>query len=132
MTGIDRIKSFVQSTLGCSCPEDVFEFIESKDKIEVTNKITLSTKINVGNRLLIYVIESTDPDFITDNMAGIVMLGKSERDTFGFNRFRLVVVTDDTPDLKKLTENTFNNLDLQDDKIHLHIINQNDYQQLNN
>jgi hypothetical protein len=47
-----EIKRFFQETLGCSCPEDVFNEIDyQKESDDISVR-----KINVGDRLLIYTI----------------------------------------------------------------------------
>ena len=47
-----EIKRFVQETLGCSCPEEVFTQIDYQEE----DDSILGRKINVGDRLLIYII----------------------------------------------------------------------------
>ena len=56
-----QIKRFVQETLGCSCPEEVF------DKIECDTDASRIwwRRINVGNRLLIYILDATDVSDLT-------------------------------------------------------------------
>ena len=47
-----EIKCFVQETLGCSCPEEVFNKIDyQKESDGISGR-----KITVGDRLLIYII----------------------------------------------------------------------------
>lgn len=119
----EQIKSFVRCSLGCECPEEVFEHIEYKDNVELEGEITLDSRINVGNRLLIFILETDDADFITDNLSKIIEAGKNERDQLAFNRFRMVIVTDNTAELKIAAESLFNSFDGLDERIHLHIIN---------
>jgi hypothetical protein len=54
-----KVKTFAQETLGCQCPEEVFDFIDSQRDIELFPQISLTNKINIGNRLLIYIIQMT-------------------------------------------------------------------------
>lgn len=124
-----KIKNFVQDTLGCGCPEEVFDHIESGSRINLTDEIFLKNKLNIGNRLLIYIIEVSDPAFIEARLGSIVQRGKSERDENNFNRFRLVVVTDNK-EVNETANNTFNYLDDLDEKIHLHIIDHEGYRQM--
>jgi len=45
-----KIKSFAKQTLGCQCPEEVFDFIDCQRDIELSNQILLTNKINIGNQ----------------------------------------------------------------------------------
>lgn len=53
-----RIKAFVQGTLGCGCLEEVFRSIDCKKNVRLNEKVLLNQTIIIGNRLLIYVIDS--------------------------------------------------------------------------
>lgn len=116
-----RIKAFVQGTLGCGCPEEVFRSIDCKKNVRVNEKVLLSRAITIGDRLLIYVIDSREPDTIQRHLGAIVSAGKKERDEQGLNRLRLVVVTDDAAEKESLIRR-FKELKDKDEKIHLHVI----------
>ena len=117
----DKIKTFVQQTLGCSCPEEVFLSIDCKQNIRLSNNIVMDCAITIGNRLLVYVIGPMSLDVIQQQLSVLVMAGKQERDTRGLNRMRIVVVADGTFDQKSL-QAQFEELRGQDEKIHLHVI----------
>jgi len=52
MQTYQEIKRFVQETLGCSCPEEVFNKIDyQKESDDISGR-----RINVGDRLFIYII----------------------------------------------------------------------------
>ena len=52
MQSYPEIKRFVQQTLGCTCPEEVFEKIDyQKEGDGIPGR-----KVTVGDRLLIYII----------------------------------------------------------------------------
>ena len=55
----DEIKTFVQKTLGCGCPEEVFRHIDWETNAE-SPEAGLYSRINIGNRLLVY-ISAFDP-----------------------------------------------------------------------
>ena len=120
MSEKDEIKIFVQQTLGCGCPEEVFEHIDSQSNVEL-NGIVLSRRIKIGNRLLIYIVEMADVDAVKKNLAFLVASGRKERDSIGFNRFRLVLIADDIRELKQFAEAVFAGTN-RDEKVHLHII----------
>ncbi len=114
----ENVREFVRNTLGCSCAEDVFRHIENERGMEAGG-VVLRNKINVGNRLLVYVVEAGTGTLA--EMPALVAAGKEERDSRGFNRFRLVLASDDNK-LKRRSLEAFNALGATDDKIHLHII----------
>jgi hypothetical protein len=120
----EEIKTFVKQTLGCACPEEVFEFIDCQSHIKLNDNIVLRNKINIGNRLLIYVMESNNSDSIKNILPFLVNAGKTERDNLKFNRFRLVLVTDKLDELKETAEKLFNTVN-RDDKVHLHVVDRN-------
>jgi hypothetical protein len=120
----EKIKTFVKQTLGCACPEEVFEYIDCQSNIKLNDDIVLNTKINIGNRLLIYVVEANNPGFIKNVLPFLVNTGKKERDNLRFNRFRLVLVTDKLDEIKEVAESLFNTIN-KDEKVHLHVIQKN-------
>jgi hypothetical protein len=119
-----NIKTFVKQTLGCACPEEVFEYIDCQSNINLKDDIVLRNKINIGNRLLIYVMESNNPDSIKNVLPFLVNTGKTERDNLKLNRFRLVLVTDKLDEIKATAESMFNTIN-KDDKVHLHVVDRN-------
>ena len=85
----------------------------------------ISNKINIGNRLLIYIVEISNPDSVKHVLSSLLDIGKKERDSSGFNRFRLVLATNKLNKIKEVADVTFKTID-KDDRIHLHIISKND------
>jgi hypothetical protein len=116
----ENIKKFAQETLGCGCPEEVFQHIDCQYDIQVKD-VLLRARINIGNRLLIYVVEVSNTETIKNILAHIINTGKKERDDLGFNRFRLVLAAEKIDEIKPAAERLFNDID-KDDKVHLHII----------
>ena len=120
----DKIKRFVKKTLGCGCPEEVFQHIDCQYDLQVED-VPLKARINVGNRLLIYVVEVSNTEIIAGLLAHIIGAGKKERDQRGFNRFRLVLAAEKIDEIKPAAERLFNDIE-KDDKVHLHIISKAD------
>ena len=120
MSGKEDIKIFAQQTLGCGCPEEVFQHIDSQSNVQL-NGIVLNRRIKIGNRLLIYIVEIKDADSVKNNLAFLVSSGRKERDAIGFNRFRLVLTADDIDKVKKIAEEMFDVIS-SDEKVHLHVI----------
>ncbi len=119
---MDQIKSFVQQTLGCRCPDAVFEHTEIERNILTDSGVFLHSRINIGNRLLIYVMEQKGISLNPDDLSSIVQEGTHERYKYGFNRLRLVLAIDESEELHRRVGNMFDKLSVNDDKIHLHII----------
>jgi hypothetical protein len=117
----EKIKTFVKQTLGCACPEEVFEYIDCQSNIKLNDDILLHNKINIGNRLLIYIVEANNPGLIKNVLPFLVNTGKKERDNLRFNRFRLVLVTDKLDEIKETAESIFDTIQ-KDEKVHLHIL----------
>jgi hypothetical protein len=116
----DIIKTFVQKTLGCGCPEEVFKYIDCQFNIKIDD-IVLSSKINIGNRLLIYVVNVNDQKSLKNILSFLINTGKNERDNLNFNRFRLVLMTDKLSEIKETAETIFRTIS-EDEKVHLHVI----------
>jgi hypothetical protein len=82
------IKRFVQETLGCTCPEEVFNKI---DYHEESDDIS-GRKVIVGDRLLIYIITTCRESNVRGVVNSVLKKGVEERDIKGLNQFRLVLV----------------------------------------
>jgi len=121
-----EIKYFVQKTLGCSCPEEVFNQIDYQEEGDGIS----GRKINVGDRLLIYIITMDRKT----NIQGVINLalerGVEERDKKGLNRFRLVLVASRLDDLRSSAEHAFDSSGYTDERTHLHIVNESDVESL--
>jgi hypothetical protein len=114
-----RIKHFVREHLGCACPDEVF------DRITVTEQSELfsakHTVYEIGGRLFVAIFVPVVWQDITMQLGRLVVDGKQFRDQHGYNRFRLVIVTDDD-DAEKELQRIFNDLPVIDEKTHLHVI----------
>jgi hypothetical protein len=117
-----EIKRFVRETLGCSCPEEVFEKIECQNEIEGIP----GSRIIVGNRLLIYIIPVDGQSGIRSVIEAALERGVTERDNKGFNRLRLVLTTSRPDELRSLAEHGFEDSGYADSKTHLHVVNEAD------
>jgi hypothetical protein len=115
----EAIKSFVQSTLGCGCPEEVFQHIACESGIN-QNGFRIRYKQNIGNRLLIYIFPVVSADSLQETLQRLVDVGKGERDRSGFNRFRLVLTADDEVRIRERAEDLFQKI-RKDERVHLHI-----------
>lgn len=117
-----EIKRFVQETLGCSCPEDVFNTIDYQQEIDGF----LGRKIIVGDRLLIYIIAMDGQSSMREVVDSALQQGVEEREKKGLNRFRLVLVASRPDELRSPAEHAFDRSEYTDEKTHLHIVNERD------
>ncbi len=126
MASTEQIKRFVQDTLGCGCPEEVFRSIQCRWNVRLNSFITLRAAIIIGNRLLIYIAEAGSAGCIEEHLPVLVAMGRRERDEKGLNRFRLVLTAEDPVEIQGVTEKMFEKLRGNDEKLHLHAIRKSD------
>jgi hypothetical protein len=113
------IREFVQGTLGCGCPEPVFERIEQAP-IEWAGVRGL--RITIGGRLLVAVFESDDPGMVAGNLALWVAEGRRVRDAEGLNRLRIVVVGERSEEMEPSVMPAFDRSADRDERVHLHFV----------
>jgi hypothetical protein len=126
MMNNNMIKRFVQETLGCGCPEEVFRSIKCRLQFRLNSFIVLNASIVIGNRLLIYIAEGGSAGCIEEHLPVLVAEGRKERDKKGLNRFRLVIAADDPEKVTRVVGKIFEELREKDDKLHLHVITRKD------
>ncbi len=107
----NMIESFVRDELGCQCPDDVFKQIESSEE---TKSSIAYQRVGIGGRLLVYLSTSAS----IEQLKCLLTKGRDERDLLGFSRFRFAVVDDAH---FKVSEG-LPQVELLDDKVHLHLI----------
>lgn len=76
MKNYKSIKMSVKQTLGCTCPEEVFRYIDCQSNTRLDDEVLSDCKINIGNRLLTHVVETNDPNFVKSNLSTLVCIGK--------------------------------------------------------
>ncbi|MCG6866346.1 MAG: hypothetical protein LJE58_13075 [Thiogranum sp.] len=89
----EKLTAFIRGTLGCGCPDEVFETIESS-RIAVGALPGAATRIVVGDTLLLYVVAPASIQELADTIAEVADSGRRDRDANRYNRFRLVVSDD--------------------------------------
>jgi hypothetical protein len=112
--------------MGCKCPEEVFEHIEVDSTVKLSEGITINHKINVGNRLLVYIVDGDNPE-VKENFGLLIEAGLRERDSKGFNRLRFAVIADnlhqaEMEELEMMVANI--------EKVHIHFIRKNELSDL--
>jgi hypothetical protein len=123
MNPTDRqsIECFVRTTLGCKCPDDVFQSI-AIDRCPAQDAAVPHTRLVIGDRLLIYVCEAQSGQAMAAALSALATRGRSERDARHFNRFRLVVASDHATQLLTDAGAIFASAAGDDDRAHLHIL----------
>jgi hypothetical protein len=127
--GKKEIERFVRDALGCTCPPEIFDEIAVERDAEIASGLLSDAVLRIGNRLLIYVVNGRA---VGDRIPEIVQRGKKEREELGFNRFRLVLRTDAVAELRKNAIKVFESLPELDDRVHLHVIDENDIREIFN
>ena len=118
-----RLRSFIRSTLGCGCPDDVLEWIQCTHTELTPNEDSRITRLDVGGQLLVYVLEIDGPDRRAEEaLPAVVATATVDRATGCFNRLRVVVAIDDPEEMKPGIERCFEGCAPADDKVHLHVV----------
>lgn len=118
MKNYQELKRFVQDTLGCACLEEVFNKIEYEKRQDKP----WERRINVGDRLLVYVISVDSENDLASKIAIAMETGVAERNEKKFNRFRLVLASSNNPEINISAEKAFCKSNLFDEKTHLHFV----------
>ena len=116
------VENFVRRVLGCGCPEEVFRSVDRRRDVVIDEGLVVLERINVGNRLLIYVVEADETAFLDRHLGRLVASGRDERDRNGFNRFRLVIATGRPEEMEDIARKIFEGLESRDERVHLHMI----------
>ena len=118
-----RMQHFIRSTLGCGCPDDVLQWIECSRSEPVPEHDLMLTRIDVGGRLLVYVVEGDEaPEMTAGALPALMAAGLAERERAGFNRLRLVLASREPEAIRALAENVFAESAPRDNKLHLHVV----------
>ena len=116
-----NVKAFIQKTLGCDCDESVFKHIENERNVEAGG-VKLRNHINVGDRLLVYVVDAEGPSFVRSHVGDLLEAGRKERDDHKFNRFRLVLVAATDSGVQLEANRVLKLSKAVDEKVHVHIL----------
>jgi len=115
------IKTFVRETLGCQCPDEVFSVIQYSHPVDIPFCSVGIARVVIGDRLLLYILETDSPSIIEHDLPILLAEGKQERDQRGYNRLRLVLVAAVPLATQALAETVFNAQTIRDDRVHLHV-----------
>jgi hypothetical protein len=118
-----RLRTFIRSTLGCGCPDDVLEWIQCTHTELTQEEDTRITRIDVGGQLLVYVLEINGPDRRAEEaLPAVIAAATVDRATSCFNRLRVVVAIDNPEETRSRLERAFNGSAPADERVHLHVV----------
>jgi hypothetical protein len=106
----------VRDTLGCTCPEEIFDNYQVGSHI--SGDIPM-VQLIMGERLLVRIVDAAllnDPE---KTAMELLMEGRAERDRLSLNRFRLVIIGTLPPQQTQVLTGLTGTMDL---KVHLHIL----------
>ena len=116
-----EIKTFVRNELECACPDEVFSLIHWEMNPDAFAGLPVDCLIRVGGRLLIAVCKSSEIG--AWSIVSLLITGRNLRDRLDFNRFRLVIVSDDPERDFAEYQARFSEMTGMDEKVHLHVVN---------
>jgi len=118
-----RLRTFIRSTLGCGCPDDVLEWIQCTHTELAQEQDMRIARIDVGGQLLVYVLEIEGHDRNAEEaLPAVISAAIVDRSTSCFNRLRVVVAVDDPDEMMPRLESVFADSAPADDKVHLHVV----------
>jgi hypothetical protein len=120
-TNDGTIERFVRGTLGCRCPDEVFQSI-SIDRLPALAARPPVLQLLVGSRLVIHVVTLPAGAAVNGWLEQLAAQGRATRERHGYNRFRLVVATPEAAPLRADLEARFARATGNDDRAHLHLI----------
>lgn len=117
----DTIERFVRGTLGCGCPDEVFEHLVISRIPAIAGRPPI-VQLQVGSRLLIHVVAPPDGAAANGWIEQLAANGRAARDRHGYNRFRLVIASPAPPKAAREIQDRFARAIVGDEKAHLHFV----------
>ena len=115
------VKGFVRDALGCTCPDSVFDRVTTERDVQV-GASRLQRRINVGRRLLLYLLQCDDAEETISRLPGLVAQGRAERDQSGFNRLRIVLATSRPEGVLAAARRALRSAPERDARVHVHVV----------
>lgn len=113
---------FVREVLGCQCPDEALRHINVSKETAIIAGLPIDFSINVGGRLLVYVVYSAATDHILEHLEAFFRAAPMIRDREGYNRLRLVVARREPDDVRHKLETSFAQISVPDNRLHLHVV----------
>ena len=118
---IPAVARFVREVIGCNCPDEVFRKIEVQRGSSAVKTCSADCELRTGGRLLIVVTSEPVPKLVS-HLAEVIGEGKRARDESNFNRFRLVVQTENAAEQGEKLMRAFEAVSGKDDRTHVHVL----------
>jgi len=115
------IEHFVRGTLGCGCPDEVFQHVAISVLPAIAGRPPI-VQLLVGSRLLIHVVQPPVGQAVNGWVEQLASNGRAARDRHGYNRFRLVIASPALPESAGEIRERFARAIIGDDKAHLHFV----------
>ena len=109
------LEHFIRSTLGCKCPDEVFQSV-------AIDRADSHIRLMIGNRLLIYVLEIAPGRTAAKAVSRLTEQGLADRNAEHLNRFRLVVASAQPTLILADAKASFAGAAGADDRAHLHVL----------
>jgi hypothetical protein len=116
------LASFVRDVLGCACPDEVLRSITVDRGHLVPGLDVEVTRLDVGGRLLVWVVPASVTQPVPALVAVAVDAGIAERDRRACHRFRLVLAAADPAAIDQPARDAFAACEQVDDRVHLHVV----------
>ncbi len=117
---VPAVIRFVREVIGCNCPDEVFRNIEVQRGSSAVKACSADCELRIGGRLLI-VVTSEPIAHLSARLAQVIAEGKRARDDRQFNRFRLVVQTENATQEREKLLHAFEAFAEKDERTHLHV-----------
>jgi hypothetical protein len=117
-----RVEVFVRDVLGCTCPPAVFGEIQLESNPASFPENPGSRLLAIGGRLLVLLVDGSVVDMAAPQISTLLRRGRELRDTGGFKRFRLVIVTPQGGSPPMPVASDLDSVVREDDRLHLHTI----------
>ena len=112
------LKSFMRDELGCGCSDEVFSKIHIEKNPAAFQGLSIDCLIRIGDRLLVAIHRLENPiGEMGDDIKRSLEIGKQLRDDTGFNRFRLVITSEDADSITPAFQEQFDGLEGLDDRV---------------
>ena len=118
---IPAVTRFVREVIGCNCPDEVFHQIEVQRGSSAIKTCSVDCELRIGGRLLI-VVTSEPVAKLSAHLPEVIGEGKRARDESKFNRFRLVVQTQNAAEEREKLLHAFEAVPGKDERTHMHVL----------
>jgi hypothetical protein len=115
------VTKFVREVIGCNCLDEVFRHIEIQRGSSAVKACSADCELRIGGRLLI-VVTSEPIANLSARLGQVIAEGKQARNERKFNRFRLVVQTENAAQEREKLLRAFEEVAGKDERTHLHVL----------